>query len=610
MFKQLVDLSIDELFAEVIILLEKETGMDTIKSLIQKWKDGTIVEVWDTWKWILSYSKRYKKTIAFYLFLGIFSTVFSLISSIASKQLIDIVTGYKKEQMLIMAVVMVSMAIFSLIFSSLISRVTLKLSITIQNDIQADIFGKIQEASWLSISEYHSGDILNRFATDVGTVASNAITWLPSLVISLFNFVAIFLVIMYYDAMMALISLASAPVLLFVSQFLMKRMREYSKKVKEMNSQVMAFEQETFSNMNTIKSFGITNRYADELKRWQGKYRDFNLDYNLFSIKTNIALSLLGMVVQYASFGWGVYRLWSGHITYGEMTLFLSQGGKLSGAFNSLVGYIPHVLNSSVSAGRVLELAKLPREVHHEQESNQMRKKMDDGFSVVLNDVYYKYVEDKPVLIESDFIAEPNEIVAIVGPSGEGKTTMMRLFLGLILPEKGQAVLQDREGNEVPLNADTRQFFSYVPQGNTIFSGTIADNLRLIKQEATDEEIVEALKIACAWDFVEKLPLGINAPVGERGRGLSEGQAQRIAIARAILRDAPVMLLDEATSALDVETERKVLRSIIQKKPNKTCIVATHRPSVLTMCQRVYRVMDTKLTTLDREEAARMSMDF
>lgn len=584
--------------------------METIKTLIEKWKNGTIVEVWETWKWILSYSNRYKKTIAFYLFLGIFSTVFSLISSIASKQLIDIVTGQRKDQMLIMAIVMVSMALFSLIFSSVISRVSLKLTINIQNDIQADIFQKIQEASWFSISEYHSGDILTRFATDVGTVASNAITWLPSLVISLFNFVATFAVIMHYDVTMAFISLVSAPILLFVSQHLMKRMQGYSKKVKKLNSQVMAFEQETFSNMNTIKAFGVTAHYANELKKWQGKYREFNLEYNMFNIKTNIALSLLGMVVQYASFGWGVYRLWSGHITYGEMTLFLSQGGKLSSAFNSLVGYIPHVLNSSVSAGRVLELVKLPREIHHEQESNQLREKMDQGFTVVLKDVFFRYVEDKTVLKESNFVAKPNEIVAIVGPSGEGKTTMLRLFLGLILPEKGSASLRDSEGKEVPMNADTRQFFSYVPQGNTIFSGTIADNLRLIKQDATDEEIIEALKIACAWDFVEKLPLGINSPVGEKGRGLSEGQAQRIAIARAVLRDAPIMLLDEATSALDVETERKVLRSIIQKKPNKTCIVATHRPSVLTMCQRVYRVMDTKLTTLDNDEAARMSMDF
>ncbi len=584
--------------------------METIKTLITKWKDGTITEVWEVWRWILSYSKRYKKTIAFYLFLGIFSTVFSLISSVASKQLIDIVTGHMKDRMVLMAVVMVSMALFSLVFSSVISRVSLKLTINIQNDIQSDVFEKIQEASWYSISEYHSGDILNRFATDVGTVASNAITWLPSLVISLFNFVATFCVIMYYDVTMACISLASAPILLFTSQYLMKRMREYNKKVKELNSQVMSFEQETFSNMNTIKAFGITERYAKELKKWQTKYRDYNLDYNKFSIKTNVALSLLGMVIQYASFGWGVYRLWGGFITYGEMTLFLSQGGKLSSAFSALIGYIPHVLNSSVSAGRVLELVKLPRETHYGEESNQLKENMDQGFTVILKDVFFRYVEEKTVLQQSDFIARPNEIVAVVGPSGEGKTTMLRLFLGLILPEKGKAILEDCQGNQVQMNADTRQFFSYVPQGNTIFSGTIAENLRLTKEDATDDEVIEALKIACAWEFVEKLPLGINAPVGEKGRGLSEGQAQRIAIARAVLRDAPIMLLDEATSALDVETERKVLRNIIQKKPNKTCIVATHRPSVLTMCQRVYRVMDTKLTTLDNDEAARMSMDF
>ena len=263
--------------------------METLKTLRDKWKDGTLIEVWETWKWILSYSNRYKKAIAYYMFLGIFSTVFGLISAVASKQLIDIVTGHKKEQMLIMAVIMVSMALFSLIFSSVISRVSLKLSISIQNDIQSDIFEKIEEANWFSISQYHSGDILNRFVTDVGTVANNAITWLPSLVVSLFNFVATFLVIMYYDATMAAISLGSAPILLFVSQYLMKRMREYSKKVKELNSQVMSFEQETFSNMNTIKAFGITDRYARELKSWQGKYRDYNLDYNMFSIKTNIA---------------------------------------------------------------------------------------------------------------------------------------------------------------------------------------------------------------------------------------------------------------------------------------------------------------------------------
>lgn len=578
--------------------------------LKQKWKKGTIDEMIREWKWILNYSKRYKKAIAFYVFLGVFGTVFSLVAAVASQQLIDIVTGRQAHRMLPMAVVMVSMALFSLIFSSCISRVSLKITIDIQNDIQKDIFEKIEDASWLALSKYHSGDILNRFGNDVGTVANNAITWFPSLVVNVFNFVATFCVIFYYDKIMALISLITAPVLLLSSQMLMKRMRNYSKKVRVLNSEMMAFEQETFYNMNTIKAFGITKKYTSELTGWQKKYKDYSLDYNLFSIKTNIFLSVIAMIAQYLAFGWGVYRLWTGAVTYGEMTLFLSQGKKLSTAFNSMVSFLPTALNSSVAAGRVMELVELPREIHHEKESKTMAKYQSEGLAVRMKNVFFSYEESKEVLVQSDFLAKPNEIVAIVGPSGEGKTTMLRMILGLIFPEKGMAVIEDRNGNEVALNADTRQFFSYVPQGNTLFSGTIAENLRMVKENASEEEIITALKIACAWEFVSKLEKGINDTLGEQGRGISEGQAQRIAIARAVLRDAPILLLDEATSALDVETERRVLRNIIERRPNKTCIVATHRPSVLSMCQRVYRVMDKKVTVLTPKQIQQMVKDF
>ena len=175
------------------------------------------------------------------------------------------------------------------------------------------------------------------------------------------------------------------------------------------------------------------------------------------------------------------------------------------------------------------------------------------------------------------------------------------MILGLIYPQNGEVTIADTEENEVSANADLRELFSYVPQGNTLFSGTIADNLKFAKEDAAEAEMIAALKTACAWEFVQKMEGGINAKLGERGRGLSEGQAQRIAIARAVLRDAPVLLLDEATSALDAETERKVLGNIIKQHPNKTCIVSTHRPSVLDMCQRVYRVIDTKVTEQDEK---------
>lgn len=591
----------------------KEKGnslsFESLEILMGKWKDGTFGEILDDWKWILSYSKKYKGAILFYTLLGIFSTSLGLVGSVASKYTIDIITGYKTDKLGQMIAIMLGSALFSLVFSNLIGRISTKLSIDINNDIQADIFDKIIDADWLEINKYSNGDVLNRFNSDVSTISGNAISWLPSIVIAIYNFVATFFVIWHYDKVMSLLAFASAPVMLLMSKFLLKKQREHGKKVKEMGSQMMTFEVETFYNFDTIKSFGISSLYGTKLRDWQKKFKKVSLDYNMFSIKTGIFMSIMGMIVQYAAFGYCLYRLWTHDITYGTMTLFLQQRNSLSAAFSSVVSIIPAFLNSSISANRIRELAQLKKEVHI-PESSELDKLVEDGFEVRMRDVDFSYVEGTKVIKDSAFQAAPGEIVALVGPSGEGKTTMIRLILGLIRPEKGQALMIASDGQEVEMNAETRHLFAYVPQGNTILSGTIAENMRMVKQHATDDEIIEALKIACAWDFVSKMPDTINSKIGERGRGFSEGQSQRIAIARAILRDAPILLLDEATSALDVTTERNVLKNIMNQKPNKTCIVTTHRPSVLNMCQRVYRVMETRLTSLSEEEAAKMAMDF
>ena len=550
-------------------------SFESLEILIRRFKDGTFSEIIDDWKWIFSYSVRYKWAIVFYTLLGILSTSFGLVSSVAGKYLIDIITGYQTSKLAILLVIMVGSTVFSLLFSSLISRISAKLSIKINNDIQADIFDKIVDAEWMAINRYSNGDVLNRFNSDIGTVSNNAISWLPTIVIAIYNFAATFFVLLHYDWVMAVIALASAPFLLFMSQFMIQRQREYSKK----------------------------------LRWWQEKFKIVNLDYNLFSIKTNIVLSILGAGVQFAAFGYCLFRLWTHDITYGTMTLFLQQRSSLSSAFDSVVSIIPSFLNSSVSAHRIRELVELPKETHIEA-SHELNALAEDGFQICMENVSFNYSDDKKVIKDSNFFAAPGEIVALVGPSGEGKTTMIRLILGLIRPQMGQALIKASNGRSVLLNVETRQFFAYVPQGNTILAGTIAENLRMVKEDASDEEVAEALKVACAWDFVEKMPHGINTALGERGRGLSEGQAQRIAIARAVLRDAPILLLDEATSALDVTTERRVLKNIITQRPNKTCIVTTHRPSVLNLCKRVYRVVDTKVTELSEEESSKMAIDF
>ena len=581
-----------------------------VQTLLNKLDDGTFSDFFEDWKWIFSYSRKYTKVIICYTIIGIISSTLGLVSSVASKYMIDIITGYQFEKLWLVAVIMVSSMVVSLLFTSLVNRYSTKLSIYVNNDMQADIFDRIIDADWLSISQFENGDILNRFNNDVNIVASNAVSWLPNWIIYVYSIAATLAVILYYDATMALIALLSAPILLLSGRYLMRKNSEYRRKVLEVNSKLMNYEVETFYNFDTIKSFGVMEHYSKGLRGWQERFKQTNLAYNLFTIKTNIGMSVLSAGVSFLAFGYCLFRLWTGDILYGTMTLFLEQRSKLSNQFSNLVRIIPGMLNSAVSARRIRELVELPREVHMPEQSERMRQAARHGFTVQLEHVNFAYIQEHRVLTDSNFIAAPGEIVALVGPSGEGKTTMLRMILGLLHPNQGTAQLVTQDGETVPIHADTRRYFSYVPQGNTLMSGTIADNLRVVKEDATEEEIQRALETACAWEFVQKMPDGIHSLLGTRGRGVSEGQAQRISIARAVLRDAPILLLDEATSALDVATERQVLRNIMHRHPNKTCIVTTHRPSVLNLCQRIYRVIDTKVTQLDEQASNQMVQDF
>ncbi len=586
-----------------------EAAFYSLKVLRQRVKDGTFGEILDDWKWILGYSKRYKLPILFYVVSGILSTTMGLISSVLSKYTIDIITGRQMGRLWVLFTIMVGSTIFGLVFENLLGRISLKLSIRIGNDIQADIFRKIVDGDWSALNQFQSGDILNRFNMDVGTVSSNAVSWLPTIIIAVYRFAATFLVIMHYDWVMAVLSLGAAPAMFLASRVLIRKQREHGKLMRQVGSQKMSFEVETFYNLDTIKSFGIADQFTDKLLAWQQKIKDATLDYNLFTIRTNIFMTLSGTLVSLGTFGYCLHLLWTEAITFGTMTLFLQQTGNLSGSFKSLVGIVPNFLNGSISAHRIRELVELPKEIHVAQ-SSRLGEKADQGFTLELKDLTYGYLEDQTVVRDAHMVARPGEIVALVGASGEGKTTLVRLLLALIHPQRGTAHIRAADGTELPLNADTRYLIAYVPQGNTILSGTVEENLRMGKQDATEAEMRDALAQACALEFVEKLPQGLQTTLGRRGKGLSEGQAQRLAIARAVLRGAPILLLDEATSALDVATERQVLRNIMQQSPNKTCVVTTHRPSVLNLCDRIYRVTGQSVTELEAEEASRLAIDF
>ena len=583
-------------------------GSESLGTLVSSWRDGTFSEIWADWKWIWGYTKRYRRAVWFYTILGVASSTLGLVSAVASKYSIDIITGYDSDHLWFIVTVMVASALVGLLLRSVTSRISTKISLRMNNDIQAQVFDRLLGADWRSLNAFASGDLLSRLSTDVGSVSSSAIRWLPDLIVTAYTFAATLAVILHYDWVMALLALASAPFLLLTSRRLIRGMRTHQQEVRQVGSRLMSYETETLHNLDAIKGFGITGRYGRGFRRRQEEFRRASLDYNLFSIRTEILLSLLGSAVQMAAFGYCLYLLWSGKILYGTMTLFLSQGAKLSSAFNALVRTVPSFLSASVSARRIRDLYALePEPVLPDDGLDSLASQ---GFTVAVEDAGYAYVPHQPVLTHADFRAAPGETVALVGPSGGGKTTMIRLLLGLIRPAEGRAYLQAADGRQVEVNAGLRRYFSYVPQGNTLLSGTIADNLRMVKPDASDAQLRAALEAACAWDFVSAMDGGLDASVGEHGHGLSEGQAQRIAIARALLRDAPVLLLDEATSALDVATERTILRNLAARYPHKTCIVTTHRPTVISLCCRVYQVSSGCLRLLDSDEAQRLAMDF
>ncbi len=587
---------------------------ERIHFYLNRIKSGRLQEMWKQTKWIYQYVRQYWGAMVFYTLLGMLGTVVSLISSWISKELVDIITGYETGAIVRTFAIMIGFNIGNTLVNQVSSYASGWISMKVNAEIKSDIFSKILVTDWEALSNYHTGDLLTRWGDDAGNIAAGVLSFVPNMIIFVFRFISTFVVVAYQDITFALLAFLGMPVSMILSKTLMRRMVNNNKRSAAMSAKMSGFNQEAFSNVQTIKAFDLIGYYVQKLKNLQKEYIDMRLEFQRMSMGTSLILSIVNMLVSYSAYGWGIYRVWSGAISYGTMTMFLSLSGTLTGALHNLTSLIPTIISLTTSAGRLMDIVEMPREDYSDNDVVEAfwQRNKEHGISLKMKDVAYGYQNGTEVFAGASMEVNPNEIIALVGPSGEGKTTMLRLILSLMQTKDGFAYLtgQTGEDNRVRLTPSTRKLFSYVPQGNTMFSGTIAENMRNVKQDATDEEIVEALKMACAWEFVEKLPEGINSAVKERGGGFSEGQAQRLSIARALLRESPILLLDEATSALDVATERKVLRNIMQDEHPRTCIVTTHRPTVLSACTRVYAIRDKKCVVLTEEEIDEMVRGF
>lgn len=559
-----------------------------------KKKPGMLNEILREWKWVLTYVARHKYTILLYIAIGLIGTGLSLGTAVASKYLIDAVVDHPHEKNLLLeyAGLTIGLALFQFLFSALSSWITALVGTKVSNSIREEIYSNIISSKWEDIHAYHSGELINRIEGDVSTVSSGVIGFIPSVFTRVLQFLGSLAIVLYYDWVMALLSLLSAPFLFAVSRVIMRRLRRYNSESRELNGQVLSFSEESFCNIQLIKAFDLTKDYIRDFRQVLEHYRSVRLKYEKFSVGLTLLLSVIGLSVSYLCYGWGVYRLWQGFISYGTMTLFLQIAGNLSSSFSSIAGLFPNAVSIATSAGRIMEVTDCEKEHDRDREKAKALLKKCNTSGVVLRaeDVTFQYKDgDSAVLNHLSFTVRPGETVALVGPSGEGKTTLLKLLLGLVEPTKGRISLKHGK-SDLTISDSTRRFFSYVPQNNGVFTGTVSKNLRVVKPDATDAELEEVLRAAEIWDFVASLPNGIESQIGENGENISVGQAQRLTIARSLLKKAPIMLMDEATGSLDSETEAKVLKNIMIKDPKRICILTTHRESALPYCTRVYRL--------------------
>ncbi|WP_315578523.1 ABC transporter ATP-binding protein [Hoylesella oralis] len=516
---------------------------------------------------------------------GVLQVVVSLGQVWAVKRAIDIASG-TVEGSIYWSVGVIGM-FYLCDFALSISSVWIRniLGIRAQNRMQQRMLDRLLRSEWHGRELHHSGDVLNRLEFDVNTVVNFLTETVPNTLSVLALFFGAFFYLFSMDKVLAFVIVAIIPVFVSVSKIYVGQMRRLTRKVRDSDSKVQSVLQETIQNRMLIKTLESDDIMVGRLENTQNELRQNVVKRTVFSVFSNLILNF-GFVLGYLiAFLWAALRMSSHTLSFGGMTAFLQLVGRIQSPARNLVKLVPAFVGVFTAAERLMELEENPLEEQGEP------IELAPPCGIRLKDVSYAYDEtDGNVIDHLSFNFTPGSCTAILGETGSGKTTLVRLILALLRPQEGQVeIYNDHESRE--LSSLLRCNFVYVPQGNTLMSGTIRDNLRLGKLNATPEEIEMALEKACA-DFVYSLPDGLDTVCSESGGGLSEGQAQRISIARALLRDRSIMLFDEATSALDPDTERQLLRNILENH-DKTILFITHRPAVVDYCDRTLRIERT-----------------
>lgn len=510
--------------------------------------------------------------------IGLLSVVVSLAQVWAVQHAIDVASGHAEGSIYWSVGVMALLVLcgFALRICSIWVRNIL--GIKAQNRMQQRMLDRILRSEWTGKESHHSGDVLNRLEQDVGTVVSFLTETIPNTISVVAMFVGAFLYLFSMDKVLAFVIVGIIPVFVLLSKLYIGQMRRLTRQVRDSDSKVQSVLQETIQHRMLIKTLESDSVMVDRLESTQSELRHRVVKRTAFSVVSNFILNAGFSVGYLIAFLWAALRMADQTLTFGGMTAFLQLVNRIQGPARDLTRLAPVFVGVFTAAERLMELEENPLE----EQGDPIPLTAPCG--VRLEHITYAYDDgDSNVIEQLDFNFYPGSCTAVLGETGAGKTTLIRLILALLHPNEGKVILYNQQ-EQKELSPLMRCNFVYVPQGNTLMSGTIRDNLRLGKLNATEEEIKTALEMSCA-SFVIELPDGLDTVCTEAGGGLSEGQAQRISIARALLRNRPIMLFDEATSALDPETERQLLHNILTNH-DKTVIFITHRPAVVDYCDQ------------------------
>jgi len=548
-------------------------------------------------KWLYQHHKSCRLQALLNMLIGLSLVGLGLLGVDTVRSLTDIATHAKEGNIITAAILLGAVFLLEMFMHIIQVWVGAVLGVKTQNNMQQFFFRKLLQGKWSGVEKYHSGDVINRLFGDVNDIVNLMVDVLPTVVIVVTQFIASFIYLYSMDKTLAYIVIFSAPLFVILARIYLKKMRRIVRKIKDSNSAIQAIIQESIQHKMVIKVLERGNTMVDRLELRQGLLRKQIKARARFSIFSKSLVNIGFAGAYLAALVWGLFQLQDGLITVGVLMAFTQLVNKIQRPMLDVARLLPVFVNSMTSCERLMELEELPTEDVKEPIV------MSGTVGIRFDNVSFQYTEKgRRVLDHFSHDFRPGSFTAILGETGAGKTTLIRTILALINPTEGKAAAysDSEEGkavasnvHEVPLQPSLRNNFSYIPQGNTLFSGTIRENLLLGKPTATSDEMREALHLAMA-DFVFELPTGLDTKCAEQGGGLSEGQAQRIAIARAILHPCKVLLLDEATSALDVETEKLLLENLKKHFNQSTIIFVTHRLAVVDFTSDVIKMERNK----------------